>query len=188
MRNLVLAASGAALAISAWAVCGQASAFETVIGGFAGGCSAAAKEGHSDQKSLDLCNRALSGEMLDTHDRAGTYVNRGAMEILNQDYEAANNDFGEALRIMPSMGEAHIGRGVYLISMARFADAEPEIDRGLQLGSEEREKGYYFRGIARWGQENFKGAYYDFQKAIELKPGWSLPKEQLTKFKVAPAG
>ena len=124
MRNLVLAASGAALAISAWAACGQASAFETVVGGYAGGCYAAGKAGRSDQKSLDLCNMALTGELLDTHDRAGTYVNRGAMELLNRDYEAANNDFVAALKLAPSMGEAHIGRGVYLISMERFADAE----------------------------------------------------------------
>ncbi len=188
MRNLVLAASGAALAITAWAACGQASAFETVIGGLAGECSASAKAGKFDSKSENYCNLALASEPLDRHDRSGTLVNRGAMKLMRRDWDAAIVDFDEALRVNPSMGEAHIGRGVYLINKERFAAAEPELDRGLQLGSEEPEKGYYFRGIARWGQDNYKGAYLDFQKALELKPNWELPRQQLSNFKVTPGG
>jgi len=188
MRNLGFAASGAALAFAAWAVCSPASAFEVVIGGLAGQCSAAAKAGQFNRRAEDYCTLALTSEALSTHDRAGTLVNRGAMRLMRRDWEDAVSDFDQALQVSPVMGEAHIGRGVYLINQERFADAEPELDQGLRLGSEEPEKGYYFRGIARWGQNNFKGAYLDFQKAIELKPNWSLPRQQLANFKVAPAG
>ena len=185
MRNFVSAAAGAALALATWS---GAHAFETVMGGLAGSCSSAAKSGQHDQRSIDLCTLAISKEALNAHDLAGTYVNRGGMELVNQDAEQAHADFDEALRIKPDMGEAHVGKGVYLIGMERWPEAEAEVTRGMDLGSEEPEKGYYFRGLARWGQENFKGAYFDFQKASELKPAWALPRQQMANFKVTPAG
>ncbi len=188
MRIRLMAVSGAAVALLTWSAAGQAAAFETIIGGLAGECSTLARAGHHDSDALTVCTRALAGEPLNTHDRAGTYINRGAMELGANDLEAAHADFDAAIKIRNDMGEAHIGQGAYLITMERYADAEGEISRGLSLGSEEPEKGYYFRGIARWGQEDFKGAYLDFRKASELKPGWDLPRNQLTHFKVEPAG
>lgn len=188
MRNALPAAGAAALALMAWSPADKALGFEGVIGGLAGQCSSDAKRGLHDDHSIEVCTLALAGEPLAMHDRAGTYVNRGGMEILNKDWEDAHRDFDRALRLKPDMGEAHVGEGVYLISMERWPEAEAEVSRGLDLGSEEPEKGYYFRGLARWGQENFKGAYLDFRKASELKPNWSLPRQQLTNFKVSPAG
>ena len=170
MRNFLFA-TGAALALTAWAGADRALAFETVIGGLAGQCSLEAKQGRHDARSLQICTLALNEGPLTTHDRAGTYVNRGAMEVLNQDWALAHVDFDQALRIKPDMGEAHIGEGAYLISMQRWPEAEAEVSRGL----------------ARWGQENFKGAYFDFRKASELKPDWALPRQQMTNFKVSPA-
>lgn len=104
-----------------------------------------------------------------------------------RDYGPAHADFQSALRIAPNMGEAMIGEGGYLISQERWAEAERAITQGLAAGSEESEKGYYFRGIARWAQDDFKGAYLDFRKASELKPNWALPRQQLSHFTVRPA-
>ena len=188
MRKVLFAAGGAALALSIWGGASPALGFETVLGGLAGTCSSDAKQGLHDTHALEICTLALNQGGLDEHDRAGTYVNRAAMEVQNQDWEQANLDFLQALKIKPDMGEAHVGEGAYLVSMQRWAEAEAEVSRGLALGSEEPEKGYYFRGLARWGQENFKGAYFDFQKAAELKPTWALPRQQMANFKVTPAG
>lgn len=187
MRNLLLAASASALALAAWSGPGRSSAQTVVYGGLAGECSKVAKAGRFDQAAMDLCTGALAQDVLNRHDRAGTYVNRGAMELRVKATDAAHQDFTAALQLMPSMGEAHIGEGAYLISMERWPEAEAEITRGLDLGSEEPEKGYYFRGIARWGQDNFKGAYLDLHKASELKPDWALPRQQLANFHVQPA-
>lgn len=185
MRRTILAASAAALALALTA--GSALAFEQVVGGKAGACSRAAKEGRSDSDALDVCTQALVGEPLNGHDRAGTYVNRGAVHLLRRDNAEAHADFQAALRIDPRMGEAMIGEGGYLITQERWAEAETAITQGLAAGSEEPEKGYYFRGIAKWGQNDFKGAYFDFLKASELKPGWDLPREQMAHFTVKPA-
>jgi tetratricopeptide (TPR) repeat protein len=187
MRRRLLATAGAAIVLASLSTPAPARAFETVVGGLAGACSRAAKEGRSDSRAMDLCSKALAGEPLNGHDRAGTYVNRGAMRLMNRDYDLAHADFQAALRIMPKMGEAMIGEGGYLISMERWPEAEAWISRGIAAGSEESEKAYYFRGIARWAQDDFKGAYLDFRKASELKPNWRLPKQQLTHFQVRPA-
>ena len=181
MRKSVTTLMAVALALSAWT---GAHASTLVLGGLAGRCSDLAKMGHSDPDSIDVCTRALASEALNQHDRAGTYVNRGAMEIHNQEYAVAHRDFQEALMIMPTMGEAYIGEGAYLVSQQRFAEAEAVITRGLALNPEEPEKGYYFRALARWGQDDFKGAYFDFLKASELKPSWDLPRRELANFHV----
>jgi Tfp pilus assembly protein PilF len=187
MRGRWFAAAGAAVAFSMVAGLGTAQALTLVVGGMAGQCFSDAKAGRFDAEALENCSRALSGEALNIHDRAGTYVNRAAMEMRSKDYGAAHRDFQEAMRISPGLGEAHVGEGAYYITQEQYAAAEPELSRGLQLGIEEPEKAYYFRGVARWGKEDFKGAYLDFKKASELKPGWSLPREQMANFHVEEA-
>jgi len=182
--KIVSAAVGVALA---WGAAEQSKAATFVIGGFAGACYQAAKAGRSNPDSIDLCTWALSREPLNAHDRAGTLVNRGAMYLNNRDLDQAHADFDKAMAIEPGLGEAHVGEGVWLINQERFAEAESQIDIGLAGGIEEQEKAYYFRGLARWGQDDFKGAYLDFQKALELKPGWDLPRRQLAHFQVSPA-
>jgi len=184
MRSTISALAAAMLALAA---ADLAQAFTMVVGGLAGRCSDLAHAGHYDSEARDVCTRAILAEPLDAHDLAGTYVNRGAMELGARLNEDAHSDFRQAILIMPKLGEPHVGEGAYLVSQAKFAEAEAEIDRGLAFGSEEPEKAYYLRGIARWGQDNFKGAYDDFQHAIALKPSWSLPREQLKNFHVEPA-
>jgi tetratricopeptide (TPR) repeat protein len=184
MHKAVSALAGAALVL---AVAGGAQAATIVFGGLAGACSDRARAGRTDPESHDICSRAIASEALSPHDLAGTYVNRGAMELAARLNEDAHNDFQAAIRVLPTLGEAHVGEGAYLVGQERFAEAEAEITRGLELGSEEPEKGYYFRAIARWGQDNYKGAYDDFNQAIAIKPGWSLPRQQLKNFKVETA-
>ena len=41
--------------------------------------------------------------------------------------------------------------------------------------------------MARWRMDNVKGAYLDFRKALELKPGWEEATKQLAYFTVTPA-
>jgi tetratricopeptide (TPR) repeat protein len=176
--------SALAAAVLLLAALDEARAATMVFGGLPGQCSNLARTGRHDPDALDICTEALSASGLSLHDLAGTYVNRGSMELGARLNEDAHGDFRHALKLEPRMGEAHVGEGAYLVSQERFADAEAEISQGLTLGSEQPEKAYYFRAIARWGQNDFKGAYEDFNKAIALKPDWALPREQLKNFHV----
>ena len=64
------------------------------------------------------------------------------------------------------------------------AASRPDINRGLELGVDEPAKAYYNRALAYEGLEDAKSAYYDYQKAVEINPEWSAPREQLTRFSV----
>ncbi len=89
MRNFLYVAGGAVLALTLWSGADRALGFEVSVGGLAGQCSSNAKQGLHDPHALEICTLALDQPSLNAHDRAGTYVNRGAMEVLNRDWEEA---------------------------------------------------------------------------------------------------
>jgi tetratricopeptide (TPR) repeat protein len=163
-----------------------ASAAVTVIGGgLAEACSNAAITGKSDRKFEVLCTRALDEEALSARDRAGTYVNRGVMKLRRANYDAAVLDFNQAVRIKPDMGEGYVNRGAASIGMHRYPEGLVDLNKGIELGVDEPAKAYYNRALAYEGLEDAKAAYFDYQKAVELSPEWTAPREQLVRFKVS---
>jgi tetratricopeptide (TPR) repeat protein len=185
MRTAWPAAAAAAIVISA---AGAAGAAEVVLGDLAAACSTAAKAGRTDLAALDLCTRATLQLGLERRDVVSTHVNRGAIYVARREWDQALADFEEALRLDPERGAAHVGRGAYHLGKERFAEAEAEVNRGLQLGTEEPEKAYYIRAMSRWGRDDLTGAYKDFRKAAELAPHWAEPKRAMANFIVSPAG
>jgi tetratricopeptide (TPR) repeat protein len=175
-----------ALAALSIAVAGSAQAAVTVIGGgLAQACSKAAIAGENDAKFQELCTLALETEFLNTRDRAGTYVNRGVLKLRRAAYPEATKDFDQAVRIKPDLGEAYVNRGAASIGQKRYADSLPDINRALELGLSDPAKAYYNRALAYEGMEDAKSAYFDYQKAVEIKPDWPAPREQLTRFTVS---
>ena len=180
------AAFGAAVVLGA---AGSAQAAVTVIGGgLAEACSQAAVRGESGQEYENLCTTALESEFLNARDRAGTYVNRGVLKMRRMLYAQAIKDFDSAVRVKDDLGEAWVNRGAAYIGQRRYADSLPQINRGLELGVDEPAKAYYNRALAYEGLEDAKSAYFDYQKALELKPDWTAPREQLVRFTVSKRG
>lgn len=158
----------------------------TVIGGgLAQACSKAAVSGESDSKFQEVCTLALETEFLNSRDRAGTYVNRGVLKLRKASYPDASKDFNLALKLQPDLGEAYVNRGAAFIGQKRYAESLPDINKGLELGVDEPAKAYYNRALAYEGLDDPKAAYFDYQKALEMSPQWSAPKEQLTRFSVS---
>ncbi len=168
------------------ATAGNAHAAVTVIGGgLAQACSDAALAGESDFKFVTLCTQALEGEFLSPRDRAGTYVNRGVLKLRRGAYAEATKDFDYAVRVKPDMGEAYVNRGAASLGLHHWAESLPDINKALELGIEEPAKAYYNRALAYEGLDDAKAAYFDYQKALEIKPDWDAPREQLTRFTVS---
>ena len=153
-------------------------------GGLAHVCSTAALAGQADAHALEACTDAIEGEPLDPHALAGTYVNRGVIQLRRRDFDAARRDFDIAVRIEPTLGEAYVNRGAALIGQRRYAAGIVEIDRGLALGPEEPEKASFNRALAHEGLDDEKSAYFDYRKAVELKPDWPAPQQELLRFTV----
>ncbi|MDP1632648.1 MAG: tetratricopeptide repeat protein [Caulobacter sp.] len=162
-----------------------ASAAVTVVGGhLAGACSRDAVDGRDGLASLRLCSLALESEPLSKRDRAGTLVNRGVIQLRRRDYAAARQDFDEAIRLQPAMGEAYINRGAALIGQKRWTEGMADLDRGLALDPEEPEKAYFNRALAWEALDDMPAAWRDYTRAQELKPDWDAPGRELTRFTV----
>ena len=177
MHRALRAAVVAALGSVPLFFAGHTLADTTVIGdGFAADCSAAAKAASARQTAradaLRACDMALQNEVLSEHDLAATHVNRGVLFLASARYPDARRDFDAAARIEPGLGEA------------RYAEGIAEINRGLALNASEPEKAYYNRALAEERQSDLKSAYFDYQKALELKPGWAMAQSELARFHV----
>lgn len=135
---------------------------------------------------LLACDRALATEPLRTRDLAATHVNRGVLLMGRMKYPAALADYDSAVRIRPKLAEGHANRGAALIALGRYQEGVAEITLGLELNTEFPEKSYYNRALGREQLDDFKGAYLDYQKALELKPDWEEPRVQLTRFTLTP--
>ncbi len=140
----------------------------------------------SSAEGLIACDRALATEALQMRDLAATYVNRGVLLMGRASYPAALADYDYAVRLRPRMGEAHANRGAALIALGRYQEGVTEITLGLELGTEQPEKSYYNRGVARERLDDLKGAYLDYLKASELKPDWEDPRLQMARFTLTP--
>jgi tetratricopeptide (TPR) repeat protein len=164
---------------------GAAGASVTVVGDTsAAKCSEAARQARADDDSTRLCNEAIDHGSLNRHDLTATYVNRGDISMNRGDYAAARADFERAIEVDSSAGEAWMNRGAINIIEHRFEDGIADTTKGLALGLEEPAKAYFNRAVAYEGIGDEKAAYFDYQQALALKPGWDLPRQELLRFTV----
>jgi tetratricopeptide (TPR) repeat protein len=173
------------LGLAAAAIALPAQGAVTVIGGgMAKDCSQAALNGETAKKFEDLCTQALDSEMLSLRDRAGTYVNRGILKLRRLEFASATFDFNRAAQIKPNLGEIYVNRGAASVGQKRYQEGLTDLNKALELGVEEPEKAYYNRALAYEGLDDAKSAYFDYQKALELKPQWDMPMKELARFTV----
>ncbi|HLY78567.1 MAG TPA: hypothetical protein VKQ70_04290 [Caulobacteraceae bacterium] len=164
---------------------GSAGAAVTVMGDTsAQQCSEAAFHNRADEVAMRLCTTALGEGTLDRRDQAGTYINRGVMQMIRHDYNAARSDFQRAIEVDAALGEGWVNRGAVAIIDRQFKDGIDDISKGLTLGTQEPAKAYYNRAVAYEGIDDEKSAYLDYQQALVLQPGWDLPKQELLRFTV----
>ena len=183
MERLIVGAA----AVAALMVGVEARASVTVIGGgLAEACSKGALSGKTDVRLEQPCTEALDKEVLNSRDRAGTFVNRGVLKMRRMRWADATRDFNEAVRLRPDLGEAYVNRGAVSIGEHRYADSLKDLNKGLALGVEEPAKVYFNRALAYEGLDDTKSAYFDYQKAVELNPTWDAPKNELIRFHVQP--
>jgi len=180
-RYFALAAAGAALA---WASSADAGAVTVIGGGMARECSQAALNGEHEARYENLCTQALESELMSLRDRAGTYVNRGILKLRRKEFASAQYDFNRAIETKPDLGEAYVNRGAAAVGAKRYADGLADLNKALELGVEEPEKAYYNRALAFEGLDDLKAAYFDYKKAVELKPDWDMPQKELARFTV----
>ena len=164
---------------------GSASAAVTVFGGGqAEHCFKAALAGKADDDSIRICDLALATDDLVPADRGGTLINRGVMRLRRGQLAAAQADLDAGVTLNPAVGDGWLDRGAVLVAQRHYHDGLTDIDKAIGLGVREPAKAYYNRAIAEEGLDDEKAAYFDYQRALALKPGWELPQKELLRFTV----
>ncbi len=143
-----------------------------------------AQDHHVTPANPESCTLALEDGPLNAHDLVATHVNRGIVYMARSEFGLALEDFDYALNADNSIAEAWLNHGGVLIAMHRWADGIADIDRGLTLNPKEPEKAYFNRAVAHEALDDMKDAYFDYMKALELKPGWDLPANELERFSI----
>lgn len=156
-----------------------------VGGGLARECYESAQSGTTNFRTAEqTCSRALREETMTRENRAATNVNRGVMRMRDGDYDRALADYSNATELLPELGAAYLNEGAAHIYRKDWSTALTALNKAIELQTDDIFAAYYNRAIARENTGDVPGAYFDFQKALELKPGWELAERQLGRFEV----
>ena len=176
------------LLISVWAILLPAAAAAQVFvvgGGLAKECyELALRDNYQYRTAVETCTRALREETMNRENRAATYVNRGVFHMRDGNYDMALEDYAKAKDIVPDLGAAYLNEGAAYIYKREFESALAPLNKAIELDTTDMFAAYYNRAIARENTGDVPGAYYDFKKALELKPGWELAERQLRRFRI----
>jgi tetratricopeptide (TPR) repeat protein/predicted Ser/Thr protein kinase len=104
---------------------------------------------------------------------ADLYSNRAGAKAALKQYTQALEDFGEALRL-ESHGKENIlrARSMALYEMGDFDKAIADLDVAVKASSEG--VNYDLRGRAHHAKGNYQAALADYQKGVEVTPGYTL--------------
>lgn len=166
----------------------DADAAVTVIGGSAArSCYEAARSPMRSSAAITSCDQALSNEALSRGDEVATYVNRGILRATNGDVPGALRDYDAAIALDETEAEAWLNKGFAYLRGGNAPGAVPLFDAAVANDTAEPALAYYGRAIAHEQAGNVRAAYADFVQARDLKPRWQPPRDELLRFKVAPA-
>ncbi len=147
-------------------------------------CYLLARAGGQATIGIRTCNSALENEALSPHDRAGTYVNRGALKMEQKQVDDAILDYNTGIAIFPLLGDAYVDRGGALTMKDKFDEAMIDINRGIELGPSQPFAGYYNRAVTYQRMGKYKEAYLDYKKTLELESRFEPAAERLKDFVV----
>jgi tetratricopeptide (TPR) repeat protein len=165
-----------------------ANAFVVVLGNdLAHDCYTMAKAGINNEESVATCDAALQNAPLNPHDRAGTFVNRGAIEIAMGRISAAMEDYNRGIAIKADLADAYIDRAGAFIYEKKFPEAMADVNHGIELGPTYPFVGYYNRAVAEQLTGDFKAAYLDYKKTLELEPKFKPAADRIKDFVITRA-
>jgi len=107
------------------------------------------------------------------------------------DHAAARADFETAIKLNPDLPKFYVNYGAVLIHMHDYDGAVEALDTAIQ-GLEEKDvhEALYNRAIAYDRKKQYKAAYLDLKRALELRPDWPDAQKAISRYKVdaKPAG
>lgn len=134
------------------------------------------------------CDRALRNPRLSRRDRAATLVNRGILLNRRKRVSDAIDDFNSALRINAGLGEAYLNRGNSEFFRKRIKAALADYTRAIRHNTPQLYAAYLNRGLAHEVLGEIAKARQDYEKVLELKPGFAPARALLSELPKGNAG
>ena len=128
---------------------------------------------------LKPCDYALDYADLNLRDRAATFANRGIIYAGLGNYEAAMSDYDTAIALTPKSPESYVNRGNAFFMMRDFMMAMDDYEHSMDLGIRQLHLVHYNMGMVYEIQGNDETALRHYEKALELNPGWELPRNRM---------
>lgn len=105
----------------------------------------------------------------------------------NGDYDRAIQDYTQILKINPRNKNAHYNLGyVHYTYLKVYSQAIKHYDDAIAADPNYAEA-YYSRGLCYEAVGNIDAAIADYQKSLQLKPGYELPQLGLKRIAAIPS-
>ncbi|MBX3430170.1 MAG: tetratricopeptide repeat protein [Hyphomonadaceae bacterium] len=145
-------------------------------------CSDLVMRGDVSDETIRKCTDALGYRHLTQAAEIQLRINRGVTYMRRQENELALADFDAVIAIDRRQPEAQVNRGAALLQLHRFGPAIASFTEALGLGVQEPYKAYFNRGAAREALGDVRGAYEDYNTALEIYPDWGPANAELQRF------
>jgi tetratricopeptide (TPR) repeat protein len=147
-------------------------------------CSMAAQivanNGFASRDDLATCDRALEYGSLKRRDLAGTYVNRGIVATSLSRFNEAYGNYNRAIKIIPDLPEAYIGRGNIHFMAGKLDRAIDDYSRALDLNLSREHVAFLNLGIVYEKLKQYDAAEENYRLALEALPDWTLAQKRLS--------
>lgn len=172
------------LLIAAAALCQQAFAESSFTLGTtdAQRCYEESRQPFSED-GLRFCNRAIKEGDLTRRDLAATHSNRGVILAASGKYQEAIADHDEAIRLLPTLGQAYINRGNAYYHIRDFEQALSDYDEAMNLKAEPAHIPHYNRALVLIRLKRVDEARSALEQALALAPDSTRIKDRLKELK-----
>lgn len=145
-------------------------------------CSDMVMRGDVTDAVISTCTSALGFRHLTRQSEIQLLVNRGVTHLRRGENEAALTDFDTVVAIDREHAEAQMNRGAALLQLRRYGEAIAAFTEALGLDVRDPYKAYFNRGAAREALGDLRGAYEDYNTALEIYPNWAPADAELQRF------
>ncbi len=145
-------------------------------------CYKAAQYERATRKNILACDDALESADLFKRDRAAVLVNRGILHKVNDDIEAAWDDYKAALKINPKLPEARANRGNLYFLAGYFDKAIADYDSALDFGIKNQAPARLNKAMALGWLGRHSEARAGFEDVIVRYPEWPLARDNYQRY------
>lgn len=145
-------------------------------------CSDQVLRGDTSDATISACTEALNFRHLTRQAQLQLLINRGVTYLRRQENEAALADFEAVVALDREHAEAQMNRGAALIQLRRYGEAIAAFTDAIGLDVRDPYKAYFNRGAAREALGDLRGAFEDYNTALEIYPDWAPADAELQRF------